>query len=548
MDAGFLTAMHIKPKFLKDFLSIVFTAFYLIYADKADEKVRKYRAVATFHMMRISWEKSDNPYLRMLTVFDRGSPTSFPDDQLNDIKARIYFHGSKEELVTASKLIFHVPGGGFVTMSPRCHDDYVSNWARKTKVPIISINYGKAPEHPYPCYDAYRAIVESNGKVIGFQGWVGKDGKKVSPLKIIVTGDSAGGNLATGLTLRTLEPTSVLPATPCPAGLLLIYPCLSLEISCWMPQEQMHMIRAESVKSMTNIKSLLQAKDHFITNEEDSPLAVPEAPKKIDVLTDKVDRDDTGITGWMKRRRASKMKEKNFEPCHSTPIIRSSLSMTSRMSYFQDRILAPEMMRAMALLYLNGSPIPYNIQEDIYLSPINTPNDILERFPQTFFITGEKDPFVDDTVVFAAKLRQAKERKKNRIKGGFGIKRVEQKQKKSKKTLEEFGVRVKILEGISHAFFNMMAFLPETRQAITLTSEWFLEMLGVNVENEEEFTSSSFNGHLSEELLYNSSDDGFDESIDMERELSIVKEKKLMQRRREQLSEQHLQEGNSDFF
>ena len=38
-DAGFATAMPIRPKFLRDLLSIAFTGYYLIYAREADEKV-----------------------------------------------------------------------------------------------------------------------------------------------------------------------------------------------------------------------------------------------------------------------------------------------------------------------------------------------------------------------------------------------------------------------------------------------------------------------------------------------------------------------------
>jgi hypothetical protein len=64
-------------------------------------------------------------------------------------------------------------------------------------------------------------------------------------------------------------------------------------------------------------------------------------------------------------------------------VIRPSLSMISRMSYFQDRLLSPELMRAMALLYLNGSPIPYYVTEDMYLSlALTVPLELLEKFPR----------------------------------------------------------------------------------------------------------------------------------------------------------------------
>ncbi|KAI7599742.1 hypothetical protein KC343_g15915, partial [Hortaea werneckii] len=41
LDAGFWTAMHLRPKWLKDLASVVFTLYYLVCAEQADEMVRK---------------------------------------------------------------------------------------------------------------------------------------------------------------------------------------------------------------------------------------------------------------------------------------------------------------------------------------------------------------------------------------------------------------------------------------------------------------------------------------------------------------------------
>ncbi|KAJ3058490.1 hypothetical protein HK102_010480, partial [Quaeritorhiza haematococci] len=72
LDAGFLTAMRVRPKFLRYFLQCIFSLFYLVFAENADQKVKKYRAVATINMMRVSWEKANNPIIRFLTIPDRG--------------------------------------------------------------------------------------------------------------------------------------------------------------------------------------------------------------------------------------------------------------------------------------------------------------------------------------------------------------------------------------------------------------------------------------------------------------------------------------------
>ena len=72
-------------------------------------------------------------------------------------------------------------------------------------------------------------------------------------------------------------------------------------------------------------------------------------------------------------------------------------------------------MRAMALLYLGTSPVQYDFEQEHYLSPVVAPDWMLEKFPKTFFLTGEKDPLVDDTVIFAGRLRKVKEARRKTI-------------------------------------------------------------------------------------------------------------------------------------
>ncbi|KAI8808437.1 Alpha/Beta hydrolase protein [Cladochytrium replicatum] len=558
LDAGFLSAMHIKPKWLRDLLSVIFSVYYIMFPDDADEKVRKFRALATVQMMRTSWEKGKNPYLRTLSFADRGwlgvrkdiwiprpnppSTTHFPDMVRGPIKAKLYYTGSEAEMARASKIILQLPGGGFVTQDPECHEDYTSMWARHTRIPIVSINYGKAPEFPYPwaleeCFDAYRSIVESNGESIGMEGWYRRDSegrtvRQKDPIKIIIVGDSAGGNIGTGVVIKCLEARDIHIRPP--SGLLLIYPCLSFDMACWMPPHELEVIRTDSIKTLANLidtKSTLRSLD--------APLTLPDAPRSIDVLTDKVDRSRSWYKFWEPRVPKPKAA------------IPTALSMTSRFSYFTDRLISPEMLRVMALLYLAKSPVTPRFQEDYYLSPVVAPDSILARFPKTYFLCGEKDPFVDDTIVFAGRLRDAKakahkewERVRRRAArrqftpyggnssgevsgiaspgGALGMKPVvkvrlpppggkkhsgwekvydepddeEVDDDDDAVTPEELGidvygesfaqhmfarepdqmVRVKVLEGMSHAILMMTALLPEARQATDLTGSWMLEM------------------------------------------------------------------------
>ena len=187
LDAGFFTAMGIKPTWLRHILSIVFSAYYLVFADDAEVKTRKVRATITVEHMRTSWEKGASnpilsfissllrPKLSMKKVIQVARPASSERASLPPVQLHLYYAGSLDSLEDQISLILHFPGGGFVSMPPPCHEDAISQWAVQTGYLICSVNYGKSPEYPYPwameeCYDAYISIVESKGKVLGFRG------------------------------------------------------------------------------------------------------------------------------------------------------------------------------------------------------------------------------------------------------------------------------------------------------------------------------------------------------------------------------------------
>lgn len=49
-------------------------------------------------------------------------------------------------LSSEHNLIFDVPGGGFISMGPEHHEERLRSWAVQTGKPVISVEYGKAPE------------------------------------------------------------------------------------------------------------------------------------------------------------------------------------------------------------------------------------------------------------------------------------------------------------------------------------------------------------------------------------------------------------------
>ncbi|KAG9291537.1 hypothetical protein G9A89_021956 [Geosiphon pyriformis] len=482
LDAGFWTSMSIRPTFLRDIMAIVFSVYYMIFADQADEKTRRIRATITVEHLRMSWEKMLNPYLHAairlfhphLRIHQKKiriqRPKSNPYNK-KPITAYIYFKGDEETLYNFDRLILNFPGGGFIGMSPPCHEDYLSYIAKCTGVPLVSIDYGKAPEYPYPyaleeCFDAYRSIMESNGEVIGMAGWTNKDGIQRPRIRTTLFGDSAGGNLVASVMLKILRYPSPIPH---PSGIVLIYPCLNFDINCWMPASQLSVIRAESTES---IPGVLESKDHL---HHKSPLAVvPDVkPRR---------RWRKSFSGSIEDDRTIEERVQIIEGHEVKPgekkkrshIIGTRLAMTSRMSFFNDRILTPDLMRAMAILYLGPNNYP-DFLSDYFLSPIVAPDELLAQFPKTYLMCGEKDPFVDDTVVFAGRIREAKRKKRQLgVSGKFGENFRMSDLTVGNSQEDDDVVEVKVLQGVSHAFLQMLTLLPETKGALRALSRWMI--------------------------------------------------------------------------
>ncbi|MHB9288585.1 alpha/beta hydrolase [Halobacteriales archaeon Cl-PHB] len=90
-------------------------------------------------------------------------------------------------------LVFY-HGGGWVAGGLDTHDNVCAALTNRADCLTVSVDYRLAPEHPFPAglEDAYAALE-----------WVDEYGEKVNadPERIAVAGDSAGGNLATAVSL-----------------------------------------------------------------------------------------------------------------------------------------------------------------------------------------------------------------------------------------------------------------------------------------------------------------------------------------------------------
>jgi hypothetical protein len=126
---------------------MLFSVYYLIFAEAADEKVRKVRATVTVEQLRVAWEKTiRNPYIRFFTSMNAGRlrmlrELTIPREGKESVAAWLYWNGTEAELASCDKLVLSFTGGGGVSMTPRCHDEYLIPWTKRLHIPILSIQY-----------------------------------------------------------------------------------------------------------------------------------------------------------------------------------------------------------------------------------------------------------------------------------------------------------------------------------------------------------------------------------------------------------------------
>ncbi|KAK7687173.1 hypothetical protein QCA50_009677 [Cerrena zonata] len=542
LDAGFATAMTIRPKWLRDLCSVLFSAYYIIYSNEADEKLRRFRAIPTVEMLRATWEKTTNPFIRALTHFPRITIRrkfflARPNDSAytRPITVWLFFAPPEHHLARATDLILDFPGGGFISMTPEHHEDRLRMWAVRTGKPILSIDYGKAPEYPYPfaideCFDVYRLLVESAGQVIGMSG---------SKFNVVITGDSAGAHVAANVMLKILEAQLSLPH---PVALVLNYPCLDFNFTSWMSPQNLRVLQSE--QSSGNIPSLAEQKDHYghisplsmvgdrkvirrrrswrdtfrtlTSPTERPPLRArhstpvikqsdlrPSIQSVVDEAGSMADEEDETDLREEERPISARVRfhpvisevqaESPAEDPVSTPL-GTRLTMTSRTGYFQDRIISPSMMRAMAILYIGPHRNP-DFASDYHISPLLAPAALLARFPPLLMSCGEKDPFVDDTVIFAGRVREAKRQRLRDLDaklasftGRHGdslrmsvsympeeMRSVKRERDELAQQNDEDWVRMQIYSDWSHGYLQMPTLMQEARTAIHELADWIDE-------------------------------------------------------------------------
>lgn len=118
-----------------------------------------------------------------------------PREAEADVPCLVYFHG-----------------GGFMLKSTAINKKTVKEYVAKTPCKVVYVDYRLAPDNPFPipvedCFATYKWVLENMEML------------RVNQDKIMVGGDSAGGNLAIAVTLMARDRGLSLPSK-----VMLIYP------------------------------------------------------------------------------------------------------------------------------------------------------------------------------------------------------------------------------------------------------------------------------------------------------------------------------------
>ncbi|MFE7228097.1 alpha/beta hydrolase [Nocardioides sp. NPDC057577] len=128
------------------------------------------------------------------------------------IGARVYRPHGPEDV--RRPLIVFLHGGGFVFCDVESHDGFCRQLSREVDAVVVSVDYRRAPEHraPTAAEDAYAALVWASER---------HDELGTDPARVLVAGDSAGGNLAAVVALVARDRNG-----PALAGQALLYPAI----------------------------------------------------------------------------------------------------------------------------------------------------------------------------------------------------------------------------------------------------------------------------------------------------------------------------------
>jgi len=187
-------------------------------------RTAKISSDTTIEEIRAGWEK-------FAASFVPAADLSFKPDVAGGVAV---------EWVTApdsdpSRVVLYLHGGGYTIGSIASYRSYTGRLARAAQSRLLSVGYRLAPEHPFPA-----ALDDA----VSSYHWLLDQG--ISPSRIAVVGDSAGGGLALSMVIAIRD-----AGAPIPAAIVAIGPSTDLAKEGASMKERAHLDPIVTYESST---------------------------------------------------------------------------------------------------------------------------------------------------------------------------------------------------------------------------------------------------------------------------------------------------------
>ena len=309
---------------------------------------------------------SHSPFPKMVSCINRAQKQSQRKGNLDAVEEETHGPSSSAAAfppgLESRNVILHVTGGGWFIHTTAMDLPFLSEWSGELNTVIIVPEYDLLPENHFPVAlnqitAVYKAVVTGGAcSTLGFK-----------PDKIIVTGESAGGNMATAMCVKL-----------CMDG------DIDVEEALKVKEEQKARERAAKAEKRARAEKNKQA-----AGGGQSPEVAVQVKKQATVVKERV-------AGKVTLPDALLLSCPALNMCHSMS--------PSRIMGTGDPVLPTGLLAMISDEYV---PPSLNIsKENPLCSPYFAPDEILEIFPRTLMWVSASDPLLDDAVDLNTRLRR----------------------------------------------------------------------------------------------------------------------------------------------
>ena len=182
---------------------------------------RSYRFKSKKELKSVNKQQKKENYIKAILIHNSFIKTNLPEE--NDSFFVKYLCCSSirrnNRDISKNSIILHIHGGGFITLSPLSHENYIRKIVNKTGIATLSVDYRLSPEYSFPfalddIYQIYIWLIEN-----------GETDLNLRIKNIILLGDSAGGNL-----ILSLVSILLIRGIKLPNLIILTYPSVKMNI------------------------------------------------------------------------------------------------------------------------------------------------------------------------------------------------------------------------------------------------------------------------------------------------------------------------------